>query len=81
MAASLFNLGSHAGAPSILQTFEMRFPKEYVEQVIIKQTNEQLDQNMTYGKFFGWISLWFFMGMTNFGDRRDFWGFHVTKPF
>ena len=40
MEASLFNFGSHIGVPSILQTFEMMFPKEYIEQVIIKQTNK-----------------------------------------
>ena len=56
--ASLFNFGSHAGVPSILQTFEMLFPKEYIENVIIKETNKKLDnKKMTYGEFLVWMGL------------------------
>ncbi len=81
MEASLFNFGSHSGVPTILQTFEMMFPKEYIEQVIIKQTNKKLEQKMTYGEFFIWMGLWFFMGTTNFGDRRDFWSTKSIDAF
>ena len=37
--AFLFNISRHNGIPSILQIFEILFPKVYVEQVIIRETN------------------------------------------
>lgn len=41
--ASIFNFGGHTGVPSILQTFEIMFPKEFLENIIIKQTNKKLE--------------------------------------
>ena len=59
--------------PSILQTFEILFPKGFLQQVIIKETNKNLDKKLTCGEFYVWIGLWFFMGPTNFSDRREIW--------
>ena len=50
--AFLFNMSRHNGIPSILQTFEMLFPKVHVEEVIIRQTNKRIQENkLTYGEF------------------------------
>ena len=62
--------------------YGMLFPKEYIENVIIKETNKKLDnKKMTYGEFLVWMGLWFFMGTTNFGDRRDFLSTKVIDTF
>ena len=36
---------------------------------------------MTYGEFLIWIGLWFFMGITHFGDRREFWSTKAIDAF
>ena len=80
--ASVFNFGGHSGVPSILQTFEMMFPKSFVETVIVRETNRKLEDNkMTYGEFLIWLGLWFFMGTTHFGDRREFWSTKAIDAF
>lgn len=80
-SASLFNFGGHAGVPSILQTFEILFPKGFLESVVIKETNKKLDKKMSCGEFYVWIGLWFFMGTTYFGDRREFWSTKAIDAF
>ena len=45
--ASLFNFGGHSGVPSILQIFEILFPNEFLEQVVIGETNKKLDKKLT----------------------------------
>ena len=40
--AFLFNISRHNGIPSILQTFEILFPKVYVEEVLIRKTNKRI---------------------------------------
>ena len=65
----LFNISRHNGIPSILQTFEILFPKVYVEEVIIREINKRIQENkLTFGEFLIWIGLWFFIGTTHFGD-------------
>ena len=39
--AFLFNISRYNDIPSILQTFEIDFPKVYVEEVIIRETNKK----------------------------------------
>ena len=67
--AFLFNINRHNGIPSILQTFEIIFPTVYVEEVIVRETNERIQENkLTYGEVLIWIGLLFFMRTTHFGD-------------
>ena len=48
--AFLLNISRHDGIPSILQTFEILFPKVYAEEVIIRETNKKIQENkLTYG--------------------------------
>ena len=64
-----FNISRHNGIPSILQTFEMIFPKVYVEEVIIREINKRIQENkLTFGEFLIWIGLCFFMRTTHFGN-------------
>lgn len=79
--ATLINFGGSSSIPSIIQLFEMLFPKEFIQVIIIKETNKKLDKKMTYGEFFVWIGLWFFMGTTHFGDRREFWSSKAIDAF
>ena len=79
--AKLFNFGSHAGIPTILQTFEIMFPQAFLQSVIIKNTNRHLQNPVSYGEFIAWIGLWFFMATTNFGDRREFWSSKSIDAF
>ena len=80
--AFLFNISRHNGIPSILQTFEILFPKVYVEEVIIRETNKRIQENkLTYGEFLIWIGLWFFMRTTHFGNQREFWSTKAIDAF
>lgn len=57
--AKLFNFDGFAGIPTLLQSFELMFPQEYIIKVIIKETNKQLKNRLTYGEFLSWVGLWF----------------------
>ena len=59
----------------------MMFPKEFIEVIIIKETNKKLDDKIIYGEFVVWLGLWFFMGTTHFGDRREFWSTKSIDAF
>ena len=79
--AKLFNFGGFAGIPTLLQSFELMFPQEYIIKVIIKETNKHLKNQLTYGEFISWVGLWFFMATTTFGDRREFWSSKAIEAF
>ena len=63
--------------PTIQQLFEMFFFKQYVEGIIIPQTNICLRQEkhhpISYGEFLRWLGLWLLMATINGPDRTDFW--------
>ena len=55
--AKLFNFGSHSGIPTLLQTFELMFPQEFMKKVILKRRNKHLQKQVTYGEFISWLGL------------------------
>ena len=63
--------------PTIQQLFEMFFFKQYVEGIIISQTNLRLRKEkhcpISYGEFLHWLGLWFLMSTINGPDCNDFW--------
>ena len=63
--------------PTIQQLFEMFFFKQYVEGIIIPQTNLRLRKEkhrpISYGEFLRWLGLWFLMSTINSPDHNDFW--------
>ena len=66
--------------PTSVQLFEHLFPKDYLQDVLIQKTNEEINyQNspITYGEMLRFFGIWFTMATTNFENRRDFWS---TKP-
>jgi Transposase IS4 len=62
-----------------LSLFQLLFPMEYVESVIIAETSKKLKQGpLTKNEFFVWIGLWFYMGCHMGFRRRDWWA--QTEP-
>ena len=62
--------------PTHVQLFEHLFPKEYLEDVLLKQTNLSIEggePTITYGELLRFLGLWFGMATTHFENRRDFW--------
>ena len=49
------------------------FPRKFIEDVIIIETNNNLDKRMTLGEFLRWIGIWFFLSTLNGFNRRSFW--------
>ena len=60
--------------PALLQQFEMLFPKEFVQQVILIELNKIIvGEHAQYSKSLRWLGLWFLMA-TLVGPRwRNFW--------
>ena len=71
--------------PTIQQLFEMFFFKQYVEGIIIPQTNIRLRQEkhcpVSYGEFLRWLGLWLLMATINGPDRTDFWSLGEVDCF
>ena len=75
--------------PTPVQLFEHLFPKKYLQEVLIRQTNKALPPNephLTYGELLRFIGLWFEMATCHFENRRGFWSTksverHTGAPF
>ena len=71
--------------PTTEQIFEMFFFKNFVVEIIIPQTNLNLQRDKhrptTYGEFLRWIGLWFLMATINGPDHRDFWSLGEVDCF
>ena len=63
----------------------MFFFKQYVEGIIIPQTNIRLRQEkhrqVSYGEFLCWNGLWLLMATINGPDRTDFWSLGEVDCF
>ena len=55
------------------------FPQTFFEDVILAQTNKQLDHEWTFGEFLRWIGVWFIISKNSPGNinKREFWS---AKP-
>ena len=61
-------------APTRLQLFELLFPKEYILEVILPETNKSLQgKDVSYGEFLRFLGIWFLMATLQGFQRRDFW--------
>ena len=49
------------------------FPKQYIEKVILLETNKNLEEPMTLGEFLRWIGIWLFLSTVSGFRRQDFW--------
>ena len=71
--------------PTIQQLFKMFFFKQYVEGIIIPQTNIHLRQEkhrpVSYGEFLRWLGLWLLMATINGPDCTDFWSLGEVDCF
>ena len=68
--------------PNRVQLFEHFFPKEYVKEVIIPETNKHLGDNpLTFGEFLRFVGIFFLMATTSFENRRDFWSTSTISMF
>lgn len=61
-------------SPTLVDLFDLLFPKAHVENVILKQTNKELKLGpLSYGEFLRWIGLWLLMSTIQGPERHDFW--------
>ena len=71
--------------PTIQQLFKMFFFKQYVEGIIIPQTNIHLQKEkhhpVSYGEFLHWLGFWFLMSTINSPDCPDFWSMGEVDCF
>ena len=71
--------------PTIQQLFKMFFFKQYVEGIIIPQTNLRLQKEkhcpISYGEFLHCLGLWFLMSTINGPDCNDFWSMGEVDCF
>jgi Transposase IS4 len=60
--------------PTLVDLFETLFPKQFVINVIIPQTNQKLAAELlTYGEFLKWLGVWFLMATIQGPSRHDYW--------
>ena len=62
---------------SILEWFLRFLPRQYVQDVLIPETNKSLEDTdvpLTFGEFLRWLGLWLLMSTSISGiPREDFW--------
>ena len=58
---------------SFVGMFFTLFPRTYIENVIIVETNKNLDNKLTLGEFLRWIGICFFLSTLSGFNRRSFW--------
>ena len=51
-----------------LQLFEGLFPKEYLENMVLTETNQHLNDPLSYGELLHWIGLWVLMSTVHGSD-------------
>ena len=57
-----------------LQLFEGLFPTDYLETVLLEETNQSIEgEPVTYGELLHWIGLWIIMSTCDGSDRCSFW--------
>lgn len=59
--------------PTRLQLFEIFFPKPYITEILIPETNKNLSQALNYGEFLVFLGIWLMMATIQGFQRRDFW--------
>ena len=67
--------------PTRRQLFELLFPKQFVMETMLPETNKKLETPLDYGEFLRWIGLWFLMSTTHCENRRDLWSTEPISEF
>ena len=63
-----FDLDVDSGNDINLQLFEGLFPKDYLQQVVLVETNKKLEESLTFGELLRWIGMWVLMSMVDGSD-------------
>jgi hypothetical protein len=72
----------NGACPTRLQLFELFFPKAYIQEVLLVETNKLLKgKDVTYGEFLQFIGLWLMMATIQGFQRRDFWSVCLVNMF
>jgi hypothetical protein len=67
---------------SKLELFLILFPLDYLLEVLIPETNKQLDAPMDCGEFIRWIGCWFYMALwVGIPNRHDWWSTREVTMF
>ena len=56
-----------------LQLFEGLFPKDYLHEIILVETNKKLKEPFSYGELIQWIGIWVLLSTADVSDRHSFW--------
>ena len=56
-----------------LQLFEGLFPKDYLQQVVLVETNKELEESFTFGELLRWIGVWVLTSTVDGSDRHLLW--------
>lgn len=68
--------------PTFLQLFELMIPKDFINEVILVETNKKINGPvLMYGEFLVFVGLQFLMATTRCDNRRDFWSLKNIDPF
>jgi hypothetical protein len=60
-------------SPTLVDLFDLLFPKQFVIDVILVETNKKLKVTLSYGEFQRWIGVWLLMATIQGPERHDFW--------
>ena len=65
-----------------LQLFEHFFPRAFMEDVMIAETNKILDQHpLSYGELLHWIGLWVLISMVDGSNHQSFWSMKKVNMY
>ena len=64
-----------------LQLFEGLFPKDYLHEVILVETNKKLKEPFSYGELIQWIGIWLVLSTVDGSDRCSFWSSKEVDMF
>ena len=61
--------------PSLLQLFELLFPKDFLCNVILDSINKNMegDEPVSYGELLRWLGLWLLMSTIQGPKRFEYW--------
>ena len=46
---------------------------EYLQQVVLVETNKKFEERLTFGKLSRWIGMWVLMSTADGSDQCSFW--------
>lgn len=69
--------------PDLVSLFLVLFPKKYLEEIILVETNKNLQSPspLKMGEFLRWLGIWFLMATTYVTNRREFWSAKNSSAF